>query len=325
VLDGAVSAWRHFAAIDGTSAKATSKGQVIWYVGQKVANGEVVAVIFEAHSSAGRKLVAGWARASDVMHGQRAWTPRSSPWALYAVPAPNSGRDLFIGLNVPGRYAQPRRNPDNWIVVLAAPRVQEVGWTAPGPSSTTTNSQGVSSTGTAAVGVVPAVAGLAVANTGQVSGPVQVTGLDVHRRNILRTPANVGVPGSAASEVPQRAAPGRIRSGPGFTRVIEFTGQSDTSTNLNGIRGRLAIRARCDGSGSLRLQFGFGSANGLLGLTPSAARSRLRSLGTIVCNDETHSLVTSVRLASRHNRGVVIINGRPSTAYRVDIGTAPKR
>ncbi len=88
--------------------------------------------MFEAHSSAGTRLVAGWATASEVMHGQRAWTPGSSPWVLYDVAAPRPAGDLFIGLNVHGTSAQQDRNPDNWIVVLAAPSVRAIGWTAPG-------------------------------------------------------------------------------------------------------------------------------------------------------------------------------------------------
>jgi hypothetical protein len=325
VLDGAVSAWRHFAALDGTSPTASSNGKVIWYVGQKVANGQVVAVIFEAQSKTGPRLVAGWATASEVMHGQPGWKPGSSPWVLYDVAAPKEAKGLIVGLNVHGTSARPGRNPDNWIVVLAAPRVQDVGWTAPGTSSTTTNSQGTSSTTTEAIGMAPTVAGLAVWDAGQITGPVQVTQLEVHRRNVLRVHEYVGVPGSAASEVPQLAAPRPIRGRPGFTRVIEFAGQSDTSTNLDGIRGRLAVRARCSGGSPLRVLFGFGSASDLLGLSPSAERSRMRSLGSIACDDETHDLVTSVRLASRHNRGVVIINGNPATAYRVEIGTVAKR
>lgn len=167
--------------------------------------------------------------------------------------------------------------------------------------------------------------GLAIADTGQIEGPVQVTQLHVGRRNVMPDPDYVGVPGSAASQVPQLAAPRPIHSKPGFTRDIEITGQGDTSTNLVGIGGRLAVRARCNGGSSLRILFGFGSANDLLGLSASAERSRMRPLGTIACDDEAHDLVTSVRLASGNNRGVVIIDGGPDTVYRVDIGTAQKR
>ncbi|MGN6678450.1 MAG: hypothetical protein ACTHKL_11860, partial [Streptosporangiaceae bacterium] len=162
VVDGAVRAWRDDAAIDGTPLKATSKAEVIWYVGQKVANGTVVVVIFETESKAGRRLIAGWAPTSELMHGRRIGTAESSPWVLYQVEAPKPGRVQFIGVNVHGPQMQGTSNPDNWIVVLAAPGVQDIGWTAPGPSSTTTNSQGTSSSGSAAIGIAQTVAGLAV-------------------------------------------------------------------------------------------------------------------------------------------------------------------
>ncbi len=326
VLDGAVSAWRHLSAeASGTPRSATSAAKVIWYVGQTVASGQVVVVMFEAHSSAGTRLVAGWATASEVMHGQRAWTPGSSPWVLYDVAAPRPVGNLFIGLNVHGTSAQQDRNPDNWIVVLAAPSVRAIGWTAPGPSSTTTSSQGTSSSGSGGVGMVPAVAGLAIADTGQISGRVQVIQLQVNRRNILAHPGYVGVPGSRVSQTPQLAAPGRIPGRPGFVRVFEFTGQGATSSDLTGISGLLAVRARCYGPGPLRILVGRGSAHDLLGLSAGAARGKLRSLGTIACDNGVHELVTSVRLTSVHSHGVVIITGSQTTAYRVDVGTAPKR
>ena len=83
------------------------------------------------------------------------------------------------------------------------------------------------------------------------------------------------------------------------------------------------MRARCYGPGPLRIRFGVGSAHGLLGLSPGAARGKLRSLGTIACDNGVHGLVTSVRLTSGHSSGVVIINGSQTTSYRVDLGTAP--
>jgi hypothetical protein len=324
VLDGAVSAWRHLSALgNGTPLSVRSTSRVIWYVGQTAASGQVVVVIFEVHTSAGRRLVAGWATASEVMHGQSAWKPGSSPWVLYDVAAPQAARDLFIGLNVHGTAAQQDRNPDNWIVVLTAPRVQDVGWTAPGPSSTTTTRQGTSSSGSEAVGMASAVAGLAITDSGQITGRVQVTQLLAHRHNVLARPGYVGVPGSAASQTPQLAAPGQIPSRPGFVGFFEITGQGATSSDLTGISGRLAVRARCYGPGPLRIRFGVGSANALLGISPRAARGKLRSLGTIACDNGVHGLVTSIRLTSGHDRGVLIVNGSQTTAYRVGLGTAP--
>jgi hypothetical protein len=325
VLNGAVLAWRHQAAAhDGTPLSATANARVTWYVGQTVAAGEVVAVVFEADSAAGKRLVAGWAMASAVMHGQPGTSPGSSVWLLYDVAAPRPSRGLFIGLNMPGR-ARPGRNPDNWIAVLAAPDVRGVGFTVAGPSTTKTNSQGTTSSSSTELGMAPADHGLAVADIGQIGSPVQVTSLNVGNRNTLASPADVGVPGSAASHVPLLAAPGAVRGGQGFARVLEFTGQGVTSSDLTGISGRLAVRARCDGPGPLRILLGYGSARDLLELAPSAARTRLRPLGSVACDDRVHELVTSVRLTSVRNRGMMIIDGARTAVYRVDLGTAPKR
>ena len=153
------------------SARQRHGARVIWYVGQTVDRGEVVVVVFETESEAGKRLVAGWATASEVMHGQPGWSRGSSPWALFDVAAPKPSRDLFIGLNVHGTSARQGRNPDNWIVVLAAPDVQGVGFTAAGPSSTKTTDQGTTSSSSEMVGMAPAVRGLAVGDVGQITAP----------------------------------------------------------------------------------------------------------------------------------------------------------
>lgn len=325
VLSGAVLAWRHQAAAhDGTPLSATANARVTWYVGQTVAAGEVVAVVFEEDSAAGKRLIAGWAMASAVMLGQPGTSPRSSSWLLYDVAAPQPSRGLFIGLNMPGP-PRPGRNPDNWIVVLAAPDVQGVGFTVAEPSTTKTTDQGTTSSSSAEAGMTSADHGLAVADLGQIGSPVRVTSLNVGNRNTLASPADVGVPGSVASQVPLLAAPGAVRGGQGFARVLEFTGQGVTSSDLTGISGRLAVRARCDGPGPLRILLGYGSARDLLELAPSAARTRLRPLGSVACDDRVHELVTSARLLSARNSGVVIIDGGQTVVYRVDLGTGPKR
>jgi hypothetical protein len=326
VLVGAVTAWHHEEALTRAgSAKSRAfapSRKVIWYVGQKVAGSEVIAVVFEAESPYGPRLVAGWATAAQVMHGQPGWSPRSSPWVLYDVPAPRPAVGLFVGLNVHGTSARRGGSPDNWIVVLTDPRVLQVGWTAPGPSSRTVSGQGESATGSGAIGIAQTQRGLAVANTGQISGRVLVTQLVVHVRNLLRDAEPVGVPGNKASQVPQLEAPPPVPGKPGFTRVIELTGQGVTASDLTGINGRLAVRARCAGPGQLEIQFGRGSPRAVLDLSPAAARATLRSLGTIACDERVHELVTSVRLTSGDARGVVVLKGRQLAAYRADLGTA---
>jgi hypothetical protein len=324
VLDGAVASWRsHATSHFPFPASAPANTTVIWYVGQTVVRGQVVVVVFEADTGLGKRLVAGWAMASAVMHSRPGSVSRA--WVFYDVPAPKPSAGLFIGLNVHGTSARQGRNPDNWIVVLAAPDVQGVGFTVAGPSSTKTTDQGTTSSSTEMVGIAPAVRGLAIGDVGQITSPVQVTSLNVGSRNTLTSPADVGVPGSAASQVPELAAPGPVRGRPGFARVTEFTGQGATASDLTGVSGQLAIRARCTGPGPVRILFGHGAARDLLGLPPGEARTRLTSLGSIACDDGAHELVTSVRLPSRHNRGVVVVSGQPTAVYRVDLGTAAKR
>jgi hypothetical protein len=314
VLDGAVSAWRHLAPMAGAPLSGTSKVKVIWYVGQKVAHGEVVVVIFETASKAGPRLVAGWATASEVMHGQPAWTRGSSPWVLYNVAAPKPTKGLIVGLNVHGTSASAGRNPDNWIVVLSAPQVQGLGFTAAVSSSRSTTSE--------LLGHASAFRGLVIGDVGQIEGPVQITQLNEGRREVVPHPGYVGVPGSAASQMPQLAAPGPIRIRPGFRQVIGLEGQGDTDMGLAGIHGRLAVLARCYGGGPLRIRFESDKGRSL---SPSDARAQQRLLGTMACDDVVHELVTSVRLGPGPSHGVITIDGGPDTSYRVELGTAPKR
>ncbi|MGN6793248.1 MAG: hypothetical protein ACTHJW_12775 [Streptosporangiaceae bacterium] len=308
VLDGAVGAWRHFAAaVDGVPLDVTSKAKVIWYVGQKLAKGQVVAVVFEADSSEGRRLVAGWATASEVMHGQRAWKQGLSPWVLYDVAAPKPTSGLFIGLNTHGTSAPPGRNSDNWIVVLAAPSVQGVGWSVSVASSTTPSGEGKTSSATARTGMTPAVRGLAIADTGQIEGPVTVTELEGRNRNTLPHVGLVGVPGSPASQVPQLARAAEIHAPPGFRVAVELAGQGTVRAGVSGRRGHLAILARCYGPGRLRLTFG--------------TDVHELQLGTIRCDNAVHLLTTRVTLRPKDTRSGVEVYGRGMTSFRVVIGT----
>jgi len=309
VLDGAVIAWRHQT---GVPASLTRPSRVIWYVGQTVAHDQAVVVIFEVDSAAGRRLVAGSAMASQVMHGQPAWTDGSSPWVLYDVAAPRVSRALVIGLNTHGTTARPGRNPDNWVVLLTGPRVQSVSFTAPGPIGP--------NSATDVVGVGQLRRGLAIADVGQITGSVELDQLNVGRRNLLAQPATVGVPGSAASEVPQLAAPGPIAARRGFHWRIEVTGQGTSAADVGRFHGHLAVRARCYGPAAIRLTFGFGSPRHLLGLPRSAAGSKQTPLGSIPCDDLVHELATKIRLRPGHSAAsVIIVAGRPS-AYRVEFG-----
>ena len=309
VLDGAVMAWRHQAFLldHGASLTATAKAKVIWYAGQTVVHGQAVVAIFEVDSAAGKRLIAGWASASEVMHGQPGWKPGASPWVLYDVAAPRPAMGLVIGLNVHGTAAKPGRNPDNWIVLLAEPQVQSVAWSAPGPSSSSSSSQGVSSSGSASIGVATAARGLSVADTGQITGPVVVDQLNVGHHNTLAHPVTVGVPGNTRSEVPQLDMPARVSVRHGFRRANEIDGQGNSGTGLSGLGGRLAIRARCYGQGSLRLTFGIGAKE--------------TALGTMRCDDVVHELTTRIRLRPGVAHAGVFVYASYLTSYRVVLGT----
>src|SRR5262249_46732932 len=162
----------------------------------------------------------------------------------------------------------PDRNPDNWIVLLAEPQVRGFAWSAP-RSSSSSSSNGV-------IGLALALQGLAVADTGQVTGPVEVDQLNAAHRITLARPVAVGVPGSEASQVPALAAPGPIPGRRGFRPVIALAGQATvaTDTNLVWQHGRLAARARCYGSGRLRLTWELGSPHAVLALPADAARAK---------------------------------------------------
>lgn len=307
VLDGAVMAWRHdVVSLDhAPPGGGQQRRTLIWYAGQTVARGEVVIVVFESDGPAGNRLVAGWATASAVMHGQPGWSRDSSPWVLYDVPAPEPGRGLFVGLNVHGTSALPDHNPDNWIVVLTDPGVEEVGWTALGPSRTTANS----SSNSEKIGIAQTARGLAVADTGQITDKVQVTQLVINRRNLLRSSANVGVPGSKQSQVPQLAAPARVDRPRGFLATTEVTGQGSTFVDQSGYRGRLGARVRCYGPDSLRLILG----------PPGQGKP----LGAVPCDGAVHQITTQLRLTPHADRVVVGVDTGPMTAYRVMLGTVP--
>jgi hypothetical protein len=204
------------------------------------------------------------------------------------------------------------RNPDDWVILLAGPKVQSVSWTAPGPISPNSASD--------VAGVGQFSRGVAVADIGQVTGPVELDQLDVGDHNLLAHPATVGVPGSAASEVPQLAAPGPITSRRGFRPAVDVTGQGTTATDLGGFHGHLSVLARCYGPGAIRLTFSFGAPRDLLGLPRGAAGPKQTDLGSMACDDRVHELVTKIRLRAGHPVASVMIVGSQLTSFRVGLG-----
>ncbi len=305
VLDGAVNAWRNLRGVtNGTSPLDVRK--VIWYVGQTAAKGHDVIVTFEASTSAGKYLVAGFAAASQVTHGQPGWSQGSdsSPWVLYAAPAPRRRGDLVIGLNLAVPSAK-SANPDNWIMVLTAPDVRTLAWSAPVSSEVT----GQVASGTGAEGVATTNHGLVIANIGRLIGRVQVTDLIVGHRSILKSTTYVGVPGSVAmrgsqgSDVPALAAPPRLKPPSGFGSVLAGdSGQGSSQVLLRNeiVSRRPAVVVRCYGPDPLRVYLG----------------SRL--LGVIRCDNVQREVVARARTRSAVN---VLFRTGFLTAWRVDIGS----
>jgi hypothetical protein len=296
VLDGAVTAWRHQQGVDaGTPLPRVRR--VIWYVGQTAAAGQDVIVAFEADTPAGRYLVAGTSTASEVMNGQPGWSDSSSPWVLWAVPAPARRAGLAIGLNMPGPPPSDGF-PDNWIMVLAAPSVRAVAWTTPTGSGTR-----------------PARAvtkdGLMIADVGQVTGRVQLTALIADHRNVLSSPRYVGVPGSVvtpgeqSSDVPQMEEAAPLSPPSAYRSVRGGSGQGSTVylERDQVIRRRPALFARCYGPKPLRIYLDN------------------RLAGVIICDNAQHELLLA-RPARRHTVNLEI-DTSDLTAWRFDMGSVP--
>jgi hypothetical protein len=301
VLDGAVTGWQHQWLLDkGTSPPAVRK--LIWYVGQTAAAGEDVIVAFEADTASGRYLVAGSTIASEVMHGQPGWVAsgNSSPWVLWTAPAPARSDGLAIGLNLSGPQTG-TAGPDNWIMVLAAPDVRTVTWMAPTSSGPRPGS-------------AAAERGLAIADTGPVTGRVMLTGLIARHRDVLGRPRNVGVPGSfvppdtQGSDVPTLAQPAPLSLPPAYRSNAGISGQGNGGYTHSGqfVPRRPAVFARCYGPAPLRIYLGPDQGG--------------RELGVIPCDNAEHELLG--RAGSRPPNDLTVSTGF-LTAWRADLGSVP--
>jgi hypothetical protein len=266
--------------------------QVSWYVGQTVADGRVVVVVFEANENRDHVLVTGWAPAAAVLHDQ----PGYVPWVLNVSAAPDP-RDtqLAIGLNFPGPARGRSAGPDNWIIVLAAPDVREVAWTA------------VTASGTHHVSA-RTDRGLVVADTGQVTRRVVVTGLITSRGNVLRGPAAVGGTAQGGGAVPQLALPVRLDPPASFQLIRSLTGQGAEGINLvlGADPGRTAVVvARCYGPAPLQIYFWSYAA------------------GVIRCDGIQQDLVIPRRGPSGRLGIIKVATLSALTAWRMDVGTLP--
>lgn len=299
VLDQAVLAWRHLAAnAGGQPGLAPVSGKIAWYVGQKAANGQVVAVVFEARTPTGPRLVAGQAPASEVMNGQPGWSGGSTPWQLYNVPAPMPGPGLVLSLNLSGSTGTPGRGPDDWVLVLASPRAWTVSYSLYAYPARGATEQLIGGGGAMLQD------GFGEFDAGQLAAPVVLTRLLIGSRNVLAAPVLVGIPGSAGSRVPQLAMAGPVTTPARFIEAVKFTGQGGEEDSAPSLaRGKLTFVARCFGDAPLRLGF--------------LAHSRL---GTIPCDNRSHVLRTAVTVRRGQNLNGLVISASQLTSYRVAIG-----
>lgn len=317
VLDRAVLAWQYMdpnAAPDGGTGTVPAPGTparqvarqagrypVVWYVGQTIDDGSRVVVMFEVAGPAGHELVVGQATASQVMQDQPAWSDAVSPWVLATVPAPDPDRPPpAIGEYVAGEPSPiPGQNPDNWMIVLMAPSVRRLTWQAATTSGLKVRTDSTSD-------------GLVVTDTGQVTAPVQLTGMQTAHGNILGQPVLVGLPGESAAPtsgtgptVPQLAAPSALSEPASFTMSDGLSGQGDEGADTDTFkagRARYAVFGVCYGPQALVIQI-----NG-------------HTIGTIACDSMTHQL--TVPAAALHGHALRFFAHTSNlTAWRAAIGT----
>jgi hypothetical protein len=268
---------------------------VIWYVGQTIDHGQDVAVMFEINGPNGRQLVVGQATASQVLQDQPAWSNASSPWALTEVPAPDPAKaPPAIGEYISGRPSQVLgQNPDNWIVLLTAPDVNRVSWhesTTSGPVQASTRTS----------------AGLAVADTGQVTAGIELTGLTTSHGRIALGHLPVALPGNRV-QVPELAAPPALTVPRAFSLVMGGTGQGPTTDLYSGFRAgrsRYAVIGICYGAIPVGV-----AINGI-------------PIGSITCDSQTHQLAVPAADLRGHRHQVMLGFTAPKLdAWDLDFGT----
>jgi hypothetical protein len=304
VLDRAVLAWMYSAPNippDGGNGTVPATGSspeqvarlagrypVVWYVGQLIGHGQGVAVMFEVDGPNGRRLVVGLTAASEVMHDQAAWSQAASPWGFTVVPAPNPHRPpVAIGTYV--AVQDPVTNGfDNWIVELADPDVRSMSWFAPTPSGVHWRTVRTSD-------------GLAVANAGQLTGEVRLTGLTAGDGLKPVADVPVGVPGHPA--VPTLATP--TLNLPSSWAPIAYSSQGNETNEYSGFRatGRsYAVIAEC------------------YGLRPLGITINGHKIGTITCNDQQQHLNVPLSLLHRHTLWIAMSSSE-LTAWSVAFGS----
>jgi hypothetical protein len=310
VLDRAVIAARYGSALlgpdggrgtvpaVGASASSVSRQAnaypVIWYVGQTIDHGRIVEVIFETDGPSGPRLVVGQATASEVMQDQPAWSDAQSPWAFTEIPAPDPAKaPPAIGDYAAGRPpAASGQSPDNWMVLLTAPDVTRVSW-----YETTTS-------GPRRLGM-PTSAGLAVTDTGQLTGPIELTGLTTSHRKIPLDYVPVAV--GQKVQVPQLAAPPALSLPRSFSWKLGFSGQGP-ETDLYGSfhAGHLsyAVIGICYGPAPVQVDIDH------------------HPLGSVTCDSQTHQLSVPGSDFHGYGRQLWLHFAAPSLdAWHLEFGT----
>ena len=239
VLDGAVLAWRYMHITSPEQPAAAQPKKIVWYVGQKVAHGEWVAVVFEVDTGAGYRLVAGLTTPDAAAHPPVVRGQQLPPaWHLYDVPAPAPNYHGFVGLNF---GASSSTGPfTDWIVVLAPPSARQVSWSGDGIKG----------------GAAAPDRGLVVADVGRASGRIYADVFDrTDQIGIVPSLAPVGVPGAPDSQIPQLVAPARLVGTPSTKLMGGLSGQgSSSATGLSHHpSGPTTIYARCYGDGPIRV------------------------------------------------------------------------
>jgi hypothetical protein len=297
VLDRAVIAWQDSgngsAATEppaGSSpsavARLASRYHVIWYAGQTTVRGQVVVVIFEVDGPAGPRLVAGWADAENVMRDQPAWSQGDSPWELTSVPAPRPGSPAtVIGIDTHGLDTSTTQNPDDWMVLLAAPGTSAISWQEADHA-----------------GILRPDRGLAIRDMGQITAAIELTRVYTNR-NVLRRPEYVGVPG-ASPDTPQLALAPPLSPPGGFGQMDGFAAQGEEADEIGPLAaGRhYLVLARCYGPQSVRIAFDGHQA------------------GVVRCDDGQHELaIPAAWLPAR--QAMLSVQTSMLTSWQIAFGT----
>jgi DNA-directed RNA polymerase specialized sigma24 family protein len=288
LLQGAVGAWASRGGVTGLVAPPAT-----WFVGQPVAHGHDVVVIFEVDGVRGHRLVAGWAptqAASRYYNG----VDSPDPWTLYDVPAPlvsggiegGSARAPVISFYIPQRRGT--SVVTDRVVALTAPVARSIAIDSPAGSLVARLHQGF----------------------GTVNLPAPVTGPATILASGTPDQELIGVPGDPASDQPALSVPAMPTLPRKHFRLIgrlADVGRSNNDLGPNGLPGgHIEVAVRCRGSSDLTVSIGV----------------VLHAIGTAVCDGRTHLLLDAKSVASAAPQSLVVNTGS-LTSYQLAVGVRP--